>query len=217
MSAVEGASVAPPGGVFPRPRRRGFWTDARFFLGVVLIVVSIAGVWAVVAASRQTSPVYAAAHTIVPGDQVTAADLTVVDVALGRSADAYLAPGAALEDIVASRTISPGELVPAAATVPADESDVTTVVVHSSVSVPSSVASGSAVDLWAAAPTDAGAYDTPRILIPNAAVVSVTHDDSMIGGGADAIELVIPREDVAAALAAVAAESALSVVPAGGS
>jgi hypothetical protein len=35
----------------------------------------------------------------------------------------------------------------------------------------------------------------------------------MIGGGAAALELVIPRADVAATLAAMAAESALSVVP----
>ncbi|QAY61846.1 hypothetical protein ET475_12215 [Microbacterium protaetiae] len=200
----------------PRPRRRGFWTDARFFLGVVLIIASIAGVWAVVSLSRQTSPVYAAAHTIVPGQKVTAADLTVIDVALGRSADAYLAPGATLNDAVATRTIDAGELVPAAATVSAASSQVTTVVVHSSAAVPSNVTSGSTVDLWAAAPTDAGTYDTPRILIANATVVSVAHDDSMIGGGADAIELVIPRSDVAAALAAIAGESALSVVPSGG-
>lgn len=215
MTAVEGASVAPHIAVGARPRRRGFWTDARFFLGVILIVASIAGVWAVVAVSRQTSPVYAAAHTIVPGQKVTAADLTVVDVSLGRSAAAYLAPGTGLDDAVATRTISAGELVPTAATVPAAQSEVTTVVVHSSVTVPSSVVAGTAVDLWAAAATDGG-YETPSILIPNATVASITHDDSMIGGGADAIELVIPRADVAGALAAVAAESALSVVPAGG-
>lgn len=216
MAAVESVAVAPQSAVPPHPRRRGFWTDARFFLGVVLIVASIAGVWAVVALSRQTAPVYAAAHTIVPGDPVTAADLTVVEVSLGRSGDAYLAPGTPLEGTVASRTITAGELVPTAATVPAGQSQVTTVVVHSSATVPRSVAAGAPVDLWAAAATESGGYATPSILIPNATVASITHDDSMIGGGADAIELVIPRKDVAAALAAVAAQSALSVVPAGG-
>ena len=47
-------------------------------------------------------------------------------------------------------------------------------------------------------------------------VVSVTRDDSMIGGGAAALELVIPRSEVAATLAAMADESALSVVPTSG-
>ena len=137
-------------------------------------------------------------------------------MSLGRSGDAYLVPGATLGDRVATRTIAAGELVPAAATAPAAQSEVTTVVVRSSVTVPRSVVAGTAVDLWAAAPTEDGGFDPPRILIPNATVASITHDDSMIGGGADAIELVIPRADVAAALEAVADESALSVVAAGG-
>jgi hypothetical protein len=199
-----------------RPRRRGFWTDTRFFLGIVLIAASVAGVWAVVALSRQTAPIYAAAHTIVPGQAITAGDLTVVDVALGHSAEAYLAAGGALDDTVATRTIEAGELVPASATIAAADSEVTTVVVHSSVDVPSNVKAGAVVELWAAAQKDRGVYDAPRILIPNATVVTVTRDDSMIGGGQAALELVIPRADVAATLAAISAESALSVVPGGG-
>lgn len=198
-----------------RSRRRLFWTDARFFLGVVLIVASIAGVWAVVTLSRQTSPVYAAAHTIVPGQAVTSADLTVVDVALGTARDTYLAPGAALSDAVATRTVHAGELVPASATVSAATSAVTSVVVHSSVDVPSGVRTGTDVELWSAEQKERGVYAAPRVLIPRATVVSVVRDDSMIGGGTAAIELVIPREDVAAALEAISAQAALSIVPAG--
>ncbi|UUT35694.1 SAF domain-containing protein [Microbacterium elymi] len=111
-------------------RRRGFWTDARFFLGIVLIAASIGGVWAVVALSRQTTPVYAASHTIVPGQELTADDLTVVDVALGHTVDSYLVPGGAL-DAVATRTIEAGELVPRAASAPVSAATVTTVVVRS--------------------------------------------------------------------------------------
>jgi len=215
MTALDDADAPRRGSGLVR-RRRGFWTDARFFLGVVLIVASIAGVWAVVALSRRTAPVYAAAHTLVAGQALTAADLTVVDVALGRTGEAYLAAGVVLADTVVARTIAAGELIPTAATLPAAASEVTTVVVSSSATVPHSVAAGSAVDLWAAAQTERGVYGTPRILIAGASVVSVTHDESMVGGGADRVELVIPRADVADALAAIAAGSALSVVPAGG-
>jgi hypothetical protein len=38
----------------------------------------------------------------------------------------------------------------------------------------------------------------------------------MIGGGAAALELVIPRSDVASTLAAMAGDAALSVVPTAG-
>ena len=54
------------------------------------------------------------------------------------------------------------------------------------------------------------------LLIADAVVAAVTRDDTMIGGGAATLELVIERAKVAEALAAVAAESALSIIPTSG-
>ena len=48
-------------------------------------------------------------------------------------------------------------------------------------------------------------------------MVSVSRDDSMIGGGTATLEVVIPRSDVAAALEAMSDQSALSIVPAASS
>lgn len=199
-----------------RPPRRAFWGDARFLLGILLIVASVAGVWFVVAAARQTAPVYAAAHTIVPGESITSDDLRAVDVALGHVGDAYLSPDSLSEGMVATRTIASGELVPAAAVGEAARARTTNVVVRSAVDVPASVDAGTVVEVWAAPLKKTGDYNVPRILVADATVVSVTRDDSVIGGGAAALELVIPRADVAATLAAMADESALSVVPTAG-
>ena len=196
-----------------RAPRRAFWGDARFFLGILLVVASVAGVWLVVAAARQTVPVYAAARTIVPGEVVGADDLRVIDVALGSAGGSYLEPADLDEAAVATRTIAAGELVPVASIGAADAARTTSVVVRSTVDVPASVAAGSVVEVWSAPLLEQGEYDEPRILVADATVVSVTRDDSMIGGGAAALELVIPRSDVAATLAAMADESALSVVP----
>ncbi|WP_308493316.1 SAF domain-containing protein [Microbacterium terrisoli] len=215
MSALGSFSAPPDARPSVRPRRRVFWTDARFLLGIVLIVAAIGGVWAVVTLSRQTSPVYAAAHTLVPGQAVTSSDLTVVEVALGAARERYLAPGAALSDAVATRTVQAGELVPASATVPAAQSSLTSVVVHSSADVPSAVRAGTVVELWSAAQTERGVFATPRVLIPRATVVSVQRDDSMLGAGAAAIELRIERADVASTLEAISAQAALSIVPTG--
>lgn len=198
-----------------RAPRRAFWGDARFFLGILLVVASVAGVWLVVAAARHTVPVYAAARTIVPGEVIAPDDLRVVDVALGPLADTYLAADGLGDAAVATRTIASGELVPAASVGDADSTRTTSVVVRSTVDVPASVAAGTVVEVWAAPPLEQGEYDDPRILVADATVVSVTRDDSMIGGGAAALELVIPRADVAATLAAMADEAALSVVPTG--
>jgi hypothetical protein len=200
-----------------RPRPRAFRGDARFVLGILLIVASVAGVWFVVTAARQTVPVFAATRTIVPGEAVSQSDVRVVDVALGQLEEAYLAPDALDGGLVATRTVEAGELVPQSAVGASSAAATTTVVLRSAVDVPASVAAGTVVEVWEAPLIERGSYDAPRILVPDATVVSVTRDDSALGGGAAALEVVIPRADVAAVLAAMADESALSVIPTAGS
>lgn len=203
MSSVESA----------RPRRRAFWADARFFLGLVLVVASVAGVWLLVTASRQSVPVLAATRTIVPGEVVADDALRIVDVVLGPSETTYLAPDALGEGLIATRTIGAGELVPAAAVGAAETARTTTVVIRSATDVPASVAAGTVVEVWSAPPEEQGRHGIPSILLTDATVVSVAEDDSMIGRTGASLELVIARSEVAATLAAIASESALSVVP----
>jgi hypothetical protein len=200
-----------------RHRSRAPWGDARFFLGIVLVVASVAGVWFVVSASRQTVPVFTATRTIVPGEAVSEADLRLVDVALGQVEGEYLTSATLDDGLVATRTVEAGELVPESAVGAAAAAATTTVVLRSAVDVPASIGAGSIVEVWDAPLLEKGGYDVPRILVADATVVSVTRDDSMIGGGAAALEVVIPRADVAAVLAAMADESAISVVPTAGS
>ena len=172
--------------------------------------------WFVVSASRQTAPVFAATRTIIPGETVARDDVRLVDVALGQLEGSYLTAEALDEGLVATRTVSEGELVPASAVDAVAAAATTTVVLHSAVEVPMSVEAGSVVEVWEAPLIERGSYDIPRILVADATVVAVTRDDSMIGGGAASLEVVIPRADVAAVLAAMADESALSVVPSAG-
>ncbi|MDE0547286.1 SAF domain-containing protein [Microbacterium sp. C7(2022)] len=198
-----------------RAPHRSAWVDVRLVLGVILVVASIAGVWFVVAAARQTTPVLAAAHTIVPGEVVTRDDLRVVDVALGAASDTYMIDSVFVEGVVATRTIEEGELVPHAAVATADAVRTASVVVRTSADVPASIDVGAVVELWSAPLVDRNVYDTPRILVADATVAALTRDDSAIGGGAVSVELVVPRADVAVVLSAIADQSALSIVSAG--
>ncbi|MDJ1112971.1 SAF domain-containing protein [Microbacterium dauci] len=199
-----------------RPKPRAFWADARFLLGIALIVASVAGVWIVVASARQTAPVFAAARTIVPGEIVEASDLHVVEVALGQSGDAYASPTSLEPGAVATRTIEAGELVPRTAMADAAAATTTTVVVRTVGDVSASVTTGSVVEVWAAPPGERGEYGTPRILVPSATVVAVSRDDAVVSGEDVSLELVIARADVAATLAALGDGSGLSVVPISG-
>lgn len=202
--------------VSPRPTRRPARPDLRLLLGIVLVLVSIGGVWFTVQAARTTAPAYVATRTIVPGEVVSADVVQGVEVSLGALSESYLSADALTSGLVATRTIEAGELVPAAAVGSADAARTTRVVVRSAVDVPASVSAGTVVEVWAAPQRERGIYDPPRILVADATVVSVARDESMIGGGAAQLELVIPRADVAAALTAMSDQSALSVVPVAG-
>lgn len=199
-----------------RPAPRAFWADARFLLGIALVIASVAGVWLVVSAARQTEPVFAAARTLVPGETVAADDLRVVDVALGITGDSYASPATLTPGAVATRTVEEGELVPRTAIADAEAATTTTVVVRTAGDVSSAVSAGSVVEVWAAPEEERGSFGTPKILVPSATVVSVTRDDAVVSGEQVSLEIVIPRADVAATLTALGDGSGLSVVPVSG-
>jgi hypothetical protein len=181
-------------------------------LGILLIGASVGGVWMVIASARQTQPVYTAAHVIPAGAPVAAEDLLVVEVSLGHTAGAYLTPDGLEAGAVATRTIAEGELIPASAIGGASATDTTSVVLRTG-EVSASVERGASVEIWAAPLIERGRYEDPRVLVVDATVISVTRDESLMGGGAAALEVSVPRTEVAATLAAVAEGAALSIVP----
>lgn len=192
------------------------WTDLRFFIGLLLIVASVAGVWLIVGAAKQTSPVLQAVRTIVPGEPLTSADVRVVDVVLGSAGAGYLTPATLEPGLIATRTISEGELVASAAAADADEGRTTSVVVRSTVPVPAAVATGSTVELWEAEPLAEGkGFAEPRVLLSEATVASVNRDDGPLSAKATTLELVVSRAEVGEVLAAMTGGSSLSVVPVG--
>lgn len=196
-----------------RGRRRAPWGDVRFLIGLALVIASVGGVWFVVTAARQTTPVYLAARTIVPGEPVTADDLLIVEAALGASETAYLTPERLGPGVIAARTVSEGEFVPRSAVADAASNRVTTVVVRTANPVPASVARGALVELWSAPALERGTFGTPAVLVADATVSRVDADAGVLRDGAVSLELVVPRADVGRTLEAVAAGAALSIVP----
>lgn len=198
-----------------RPRR-AFWGDVRFLIGIVLVILSVAGVWLIVASARDTTPVLQVDRTIAPGEALVSGDFRVVEVSLGTAAADYVAPHDLAGGMVASRTLNPGELLPSSAIADADSARSTTIVVESSVPIPERVDTGTVVELWQAPPlADQDGYDVPRILVADAVVASLPQEEGVLAQRSAAIELVIDRADVADVLAAITGGSSLSVVPLG--
>jgi len=195
--------------------RRPFFGDLRFLVGLVLVVVSIAGVWLLVSSSRQTTPILQATRTILPGENIDSADFQIVEVGLGALAGTYLAPQDVDPHSIATRTLPEGELVPLSAIGDQDSARTTTVVV-SSTALPEGVRAGTVVELWHSPLKDDGkTLDAPRVLVGDAVVAAVAEADGMLSQSRTDVEVVIDRSEVADVLAAIASGSVVSIIPAG--
>lgn len=197
-----------------RPRRR--WLDARLAIGIMLIGASVAGVVALVAAADRTEPVLMAERPLVVGELVTEGDLVASQVRLGDDADAYLRPGdLPAEGAVLTRTVGAGELVPVTAVGDSGSEEWASVVVSVTGELPRAVTAGALVDLWAAPLRSAEESPGPEAIASGVTVVRVAHDEGVMGGvRTTGVELVVPRDRVAAVLRAKASEHSLSLVPA---
>jgi hypothetical protein len=197
----------------PQPRR----IDVRLLIGIALVAASIGGVWAVVASADRSVPVYAAATAIVPGESIDVDDLVVRRVSLGEADGRYLVPGGVPDEAVATRTVLAGELVPLDAIGRSADVARASVVVSITDELPSEVAAGSDVDLWAVGASDAGQEAPPSVLVEGAIVTQVLEDDGLVSGTTEiSVELSIPDGTVAIVLTAKAAGDQLALVPSAG-
>jgi hypothetical protein len=198
-----------------RADRGAFRLDPRLLIGIVLIGASTTGVWALVSGFDDSVEVYAARDTLTPGMHLDAADLTVESVRLGAAGERYLAPGDLPDDgLVVGRTIESGELVPDSAVDDVDRTGLATVVVPSRGALPSGLGAGATVDVWAARQLEHDAYEPPAVLVAGAEIAGIQEPEGMVASGGVSVELLIPREKVAALLEALAAGDAIDLVPA---
>ena len=176
--------------------------DPRLAIGIVLVVASTAGVWTLVTSLDDSAEVYAVRETVTPGTRIDTGDLVVEAVRLGAAAGRYLTPvDLPTDGLVVVRTIGAGELVPASAVDEIDRTGLATVVVPARAALPSGLAAGSVVDVWAAREAERGMYEPPSVLVAAAEIAGIQHSAAMVDSGGPSVELIVPRENVAALLA----------------
>lgn len=190
--------------------------DPRLFIGIALVVASVAGVVALVSGFDKTHDVYVAGAPLSPGDRVTVDDLMVRSVQLEAVGDLYLALDALPDDgLVVSRPVGAGELVPLGSVTSSVDLDSTAVVLTVGSELAASVTPGASVDVWSAEQVAGGTYDPPTVIAAEAMVVRLVSEDSIVvGGSTTGIELLVPTSSLARVLSAVANSAAISVVPA---
>ena len=189
--------------------------DPRLAIGIVLVVASTAGVWTLVTSLDDSAEVYAVRETVTPGTRIDTGDLVVEAVRLGAAAGRYLTPvDLPTDGLVVVRTIGAGELVPASAVDEIDRTGLATVVVPARAALPSGLAAGSVVDVWAAREAERGTYEPPSVLIAAAEIAGIQQSEAMVDSGGPSVELIVPRENVAALLEALASGDTIDLVPA---
>ncbi|GAB3068884.1 hypothetical protein GCM10027215_02490 [Nocardioides zeae] len=219
------------------------WRDPRLWVGLLIVAVSVVVGARVLASADDTVAVWAAREDLPAGSAVAADDLVAVEVRFrdGDRLEEYVAASDPPDpDVRLDRDVGAGELLPSAAVVPADESDV----LHLPVTVepglvPPGVGVGSIVDLWVAgsdlpavsdgsvsgepgdpgagAGTDASsassaAQDGAVLLLEAVRVVEAPDASTQVGSVADRqLVLAVPEEQRDAVRTAVAAMAAGTV------
>jgi hypothetical protein len=200
----------------PAQRRRRFWFDPRFAIGILLVVASVGGVLSIVSSADASTQVYAARDAIAPGDRIDAGDLVAVSVRIDQSGELYLAPGDMPEEgLVVVRSVGDGELVPASAIGSAAGLRLASVVVTLNGQLPESITPGAVVDLWAASQQESSSFGPPSVIVTGATVVREVESEGLVASGdVSSLELLVPRSKVARVLEAIANEDSLSAIPA---
>jgi hypothetical protein len=197
-------AVSSPAARLALPR----WLDARVAVGLLLVLVSVAAGARIVATAGHLTPVYVAAHDLVPGEQLKQGDLVIARVRLDGGGSRYLAASAAAPvGYVVNRVVGARELLPAAALSPSAAlagTRMVTVPVQAG-HLPGDLGRGDLVDVYVT-PRSATGKDVP----PPVLVLSKVAVDSREGGSrsfsgqsALAVVLVVDAADVAAMVHAV--------------
>jgi len=174
------------------------WLDARVAVGLLLVLVSVAAGARVVSSAGHLAPVYAAAHELVPGEQLTRDDIAVVQVRLGAGGSRYLAASAAMPvGYVVNRVVGAHELLPAAALSPGTallDSRMVTVPVQVG-HLPADLGHGDLVDVYVTPKVASGNNVPLPTLVLAKAAVDGREGGSRGFGGASALAVVLVVHD----------------------
>lgn len=179
------------------------WRDPRLWIGIAIVAASVVAGARLVASADDTVSVWAVASDLGVGDQVGEEDLVARRVRFADAADLerYFTVDTALpEDVALTRGVGEGELLPRAAV--GSASDLDTLEVPIAVDdelVPTSVASGSVVDVYLVAGVGAGDAPPNAPVRPALEAVTVIDapaiEESFGTSGRRKLVVAVPEED----------------------
>jgi hypothetical protein len=207
---VEGKNTAEA----PRLRRPG-WKDPRLLAGLLLVLLSVAGVVALVQSLDRSEGYWAASSDLVPGDVIESDQLTVVQARLGDAADDYLPAGEPFPDgrsVVG--TVRQGEMLPAEAVAAVDPESRQAVSLTVSDPLPEGTDAGARVDVWIAEADGNQGFGTPELVAPSAELAQLSEASGSFGTTSEmTVQILLGPEQLPLVLDAKGNGARISVVP----
>lgn len=200
--------------------RRPSWKDPRLLVGILLVLVSVAGVVFLVNGADRTTEVYAARDGIAVGEELTPENVVRAKVRLGETEQHYIPVESGLpEGMVAVQRIGKDQLVPRASLGEVDDLDRKPVAISVEGTLPSQAVAGARVDVWVAQPDAKNGFSEPKLLLPGAEIAEVAEGSSALGSTKTTVLMVLVEDgQMPALLGAQANDAKISVVwnPGGG-
>lgn len=187
--------------------------DPRLVVGITLVAASVAGTVGIVSASDRTVAVYSLREAVGRGQTLADGVLVESEVALGSLSDGYLRVGDLPEgELVVTRALAAGELVPAAAVEPLSATTTASVVLPVQGPVADGIVPGAFVQVWSL-PSSAAGEEGAAMRADGVEVRRLREQDGLLGSSGDvAVELIVNRSDVPALLEAQGSGAAFALV-----
>ena len=181
-------------------------------VGMLLITISMVGVWLVIEANNRTEEFLVAAQPAASGSVITESSFRVVRLNLGDSSRLYLKPGDLDEGNYLLNTMAVGQLVALGSVASAIIDARQPVVITSTMPIPQKVGVGDFVDIWVSELQDGGVFAPPRTLVLDAEIVDIAEPTGVMADAQPQVQVLVPVESVSPILDAVASKDAISMI-----
>ena len=172
-----------------------FRRHSRRYTAIGLILISLFAAMTIASESNRTVHVWAARHTLVPGEVLTPADIEVSKVLLPENSQRYLDAVARIQSSFVLRTVGAGELIPVAAlSRTAQEANLRGVpIAINRNDLPADLVAGESINIYSLPIKNQSTGVTPVIEIAHGvSVASIDNASKSLGG---AIGLVVRLSD----------------------
>lgn len=179
---------------------------------VILLLISVAAVNFVISANNQTQEFIVAARDLPAGSPLTSADTANANVNLGQAGNHYLKVNQLPSESYLLGPIRAGQLIARSALASEVLDERVPLVISSAMGLAGGLVAGASVDLWVTPIAENKTVGEPYALVLGAEVSRLREKTEMFSNQNPDVELWVPVAAVGPVLAAISAESKISLV-----